>query len=64
VKAIEVIPVGASSIGTVVVMHFVGTPNEEGKPTEHRYEVRVGNAPHIVKPTKKAAMALAEALCD
>jgi len=63
-KMVEAVPVGISPIGTVIVCHLAGTPDAGGKLTQHRYEVRVGNTLHIKKKTKKAALAVAEALCD
>jgi hypothetical protein len=62
-KTIENIEVGECDIGKVFVYHFAGAPNDSGAPTEHRFEVRAGSRTVATRKTKRAAMAVAEALC-
>jgi hypothetical protein len=62
-KMTEGIEVGKCDIGKVFVYHFAGAPDGSGNFTSHRFEVRAGNLTVATRPTKKAAMAVAEALC-
>lgn len=53
---------GMTPLGAVVVVQFGGSPDEQGEPTETRYEVRQGSHTVSVLGSAKAAHAVAQGL--